>query len=213
MDDRSKIIANIQNALKKESTKKSPKPDFSAPIYTKPAHDDLAILFAENLKSIQGNFCFCEDEKDFLVNVSALIQHKKTTDIYVWEQELHKILDLSDIVYQKDEEHFLKAEIGITACEMLVARDGGVLVSSRQKAGRRLTVYPHVHIVVAYASQLVYDVETALSKMREKYKSMPSMISFINGPSRTADIEKTLVLGAHGPKELHVFLIDDMRGE
>ncbi|KOY87247.1 hypothetical protein AD998_14785 [bacterium 336/3] len=213
MDDRSKIIANIQNALKKESTKKSPKPDFTANIYTKPAHDDLAILFAENLKNIQGNFCFCEDEKDFLMNLSALIQYKKTTDVYVWEKELQSIMDLTDISYKKDDENFLKAEIGITTCEMLIARDGGVLVSSRQKAGRRLTVYPHIHIVVAFTSQLVYDVETALGKIRQKYKNMPSMISFINGPSRTADIEKTLVLGAHGPKELHVFLIEDMLGE
>ncbi|MBM3403930.1 MAG: hypothetical protein FJY10_03470, partial [Bacteroidetes bacterium] len=77
-------------------------------------------------------------------------------------------------------------------------------------AGRRIFVYPPTHIVVAYASQLVPDIRQALQKIKKKYRSeMPSMISLISGPSRTADIEKTLVMGAHGPKELYVFLIDD----
>jgi L-lactate dehydrogenase complex protein LldG len=210
MNDREKVIANIQKALKQESSKKFPKPDFTTPIYTKPSTEDLAILFAENLKNIQGHFCFCEDEKDFLMNVLALIHQKKTKEVYVWEKALQDILDITDIVYKKDDRDFLGAEIGITTCEMLIARDGGVLVSSRQQAGRRLNIYPPVHIVVGFTSQLVYDVETAFQKIREKYKTFPSMLSFINGPSRTADIEKTLVLGAHGPKELHVFLIDDI---
>jgi L-lactate dehydrogenase complex protein LldG len=209
MNDRDKILGAIQKALLKSTEKKAPKPDFTAPIYTPPSTDDLAILFAENLRAIQGDFCFCEDEKDFLLNLIGLIKQKKTKNVFVWEKVLQDILDLTDISYYKDDTNFKSADIGITTCEMLVARDGGVLVSSRQKAGRRLTVFPHIHVVVAFTSQLVYDVETALQKMRESYKQMPSMLSFINGPSRTADIEKTLVLGAHGPKELHVFLIED----
>mgnify|MGYP005855571207 CR=1 FL=1 len=209
MNDRNKILEAIQKALLKNTEKKAPKPDFAAPIYTLPNTEDLAILFAKNLRAIQGDFCFCEDEKDFLLNLIALINQKKTKNVFVWESYLQEILDLTDIAYKKDDTNFKSADIGITTCEMLVARDGGVLVSSRQKTGRRLTIFPHIHVVVAFTSQLVYDVETALQKIRERYKQMPSMLCFINGPSRTADIEKTLVLGAHGPKELHVFLIED----
>lgn len=209
MNDRDKILGAIQKALLKSTEKKAPKPDFTAPIYSPPSTDDLAILFAENLRAIQGDFCFCEDEKDFLLNLMALVQYKKAQNIFVWEEELQKILDLTGIVYQKDDTNFKHIDVGITTCEMLVARNGGVLVSSRQKSGRRLSIFPHIHVVVAFTSQLVYDVETALRKIRERYKQMPSMLSFINGPSRTADIEKTLVLGAHGPRELHVFLIEN----
>lgn len=210
MNDRDKILGAIQKALLKSTEKKAPKPDFVAPIYIPDSTDDLAIIFAENLKAIQGEFCFCEDEKEFLLNLVALINYKKTENVFVWEKELQDILNLTSIVYKKDDSNFKLADIGISTCEMLIARDGGVLVSSRQKAGRSLSVFPHIHVVVAFTSQLVYDVETALKKMRERYRQMPSMLSFINGPSRTADIEKTLVLGAHGPRELHVFLIENL---
>ena len=60
-----------------------------------------------------------------------------------------------------------------------------------------------------FLQQLVDDLKQALKLIRLKYDTIPSMISLITGPSRTADIEKTLVMGAHGPKELYVFLIDD----
>ena len=67
------------------------------------------------------------------------------------------------------------------------------------------------HLVVAYASQLVPEIKDALIGMREKYNGkLPSMITQITGASRTADIEKTLVLGMHGPKEIYVFFVDDI---
>ena len=86
------------------------------------------------------------------------------------------------------------------------------MVSSRQSAGRRLSIYPPVHIVVASVGQLLPDIRDALIFMKKKYgHRLPSMISMITGASRTADIEKTLVMGAHGPKELILFLIDDAK--
>jgi L-lactate dehydrogenase complex protein LldG len=64
--------------------------------------------------------------------------------------------------------------------------------------------------VLAYTSQLVLDLNDGFNRLKKQCgNSLPSMVSTITGPSRTADIEKTLVLGAHGPKELFVFLIDD----
>jgi L-lactate dehydrogenase complex protein LldG len=56
----------------------------------------------------------------------------------------------------------------------------------------------------------VYDVKDGLTGLKEKYRqSLPSLISFATGPSRTADIEKTLVVGVHGPKEVYCFVVDD----
>jgi len=73
-----------------------------------------------------------------------------------------------------------------------------------------LSIYPPIHIVFAKASQLVMDIRHGMTLVSEKYGAkMPSMLTTITGPSRTADIEKMLVLGAHGPKDLFVFLIED----
>ena len=71
-------------------------------------------------------------------------------------------------------------------------------------------MYAPVHICVAYSNQLVNDVKDALQLMKKKYAdNFPSFITFASGPSRTADIEKTLVTGVHGPKEVFCFLIDN----
>jgi L-lactate dehydrogenase complex protein LldG len=55
---------------------------------------------------------------------------------------------------------------------------------------------------------LVYDIKEGLQLIKEKYGNLPSLITLATGPSRTADIEKTLVVGVHGPKEVYVFLVD-----
>ena len=101
-------------------------------------------------------------------------------------------------------------KIAVTSCEFLIARTGSIMMSSQQLSGRRLYAFPEVHIVIAFISQIVPDIKTALTGIREKYTGrMPSMVTMITGPSRTADIEKTLVMGVHGPKEVYVFLADD----
>jgi L-lactate dehydrogenase complex protein LldG len=99
-------------------------------------------------------------------------------------------------------------DAGITACEAAVAQTGSILVSSRTCGGRGLSILPHVHIVVLASEQVMATVGDALHFARERAAGrMPSMLSFITGPSRTGDIERILVLGAHGPKELFVFLV------
>jgi len=99
-------------------------------------------------------------------------------------------------------------DAGLTTCEALVAQTGSILVSSATCGGRALSVLPHVHVVVATADQVVPPLADALDAARARYAGrLPSMLSFITGPSRTGDIERILVLGAHGPKELIVILV------
>ena len=102
-------------------------------------------------------------------------------------------------------------DAAITECEFLVARTGSVLISSASYGGRQLNVFPPVHIVIAKRSQLVPFVTDALQALQEKYLgALPSLVSLISGPSRTADIEKTLVMGAHGPRKLYVFIAENL---
>jgi L-lactate dehydrogenase complex protein LldG len=107
-----------------------------------------------------------------------------------------------------DKDALEACDAGVTACEALVAQTGSILVSSATCGGRALSVLPHVHVVVATADQVVPTLADALHLARERHGgTSPSMLSFITGPSRTGDIERILVLGAHGPKELVILLV------
>ncbi len=97
-------------------------------------------------------------------------------------------------------------DVGITECDALVAQTGSVLVTTASAGGRVLSVLPPHHVVLARPDQLVPDLDAAFKKLSQLYaKNWPSFISFITGPSRTGDIERILVLGAHGPKRLTVY--------
>jgi L-lactate dehydrogenase complex protein LldG len=96
-------------------------------------------------------------------------------------------------------------EIGVTGCDCLVAQTGSVIVSR----GRAISVLPPVHLVIATRDQIVPDLTTAMGLLRKKYDGRwPSSLSVITGPSRTADIEKILVFGAHGPRRLALYFAD-----
>lgn len=98
--------------------------------------------------------------------------------------------------------------VGITACEALIAQTGSVLVTGKGCGGRALSVLTPHHIVLASADQLLPDMLAGYDLLRERYgDDLPSFISFITGASRTGDIERILVLGAHGPKRLTVIVI------
>lgn len=102
-----------------------------------------------------------------------------------------------------------QCDVSLTSCETIVAQLGSILVSSQTSGGRALSVLPHAHVVIARTSQVVPDLADAIGQIKERYgQKLPSMLSFITGPSRTGDIERILVLGAHGPKELFLVLID-----
>jgi L-lactate dehydrogenase complex protein LldG len=101
-----------------------------------------------------------------------------------------------------------KASAGITLCDALVAQTGGVLLTAASAGGRVLSVLPPHHVIVAHESQLLPDLPAAFDLLQQRYGGkFPSFCTFVTGPSRTADIERTLVLGAHGPKKLTILLV------
>ncbi len=99
-------------------------------------------------------------------------------------------------------------DAGISACDALIAQTGSVLVTSQSAGGRALSVLPPHHVVLARREQLLADLPAAFALLQAKYApAYPSLISFITGPSRTGDIERILVLGAHGPKKLTIICL------
>src|SRR5439155_10030286 len=107
-----------------------------------------------------------------------------------------------------DKHELEKCDAGISECDAFVAQTGTVVITSRTAGGRALSVLPPHHVVIARREQLVPDLPAAFALLKQRHgANYPSMISFITGPSRTGDIERILVLGAHGPKKLTIFCL------
>ncbi len=202
-----KLLKKIRKALLEK--RDNPYPNLEDMPHYPPNDEMLEVLFAEEFTAVSGQFVFCEDELQFIEILLNLAEQHKWHKIYCWEPALQDIFTRYDFPYFETDKDFDQAEVGFTLCEALIARNGSILLSNAGMAGRRLSIYPPVHIVLAYTSQLVLDLKDGFKLLKTKYgNQLPSMITTVTGPSRTADIEKTLVLGAHGPKELFVFLLD-----
>src|ERR1035438_8876166 len=204
-----KVLKKVRKALIQKTKNPYPNLDNDSKIYSA-TNESLDILFAEEFTKVSGQFVYCENEEEFIQLISSLANEREWSNLHAVDKNILDYLEKGNLKFTSDEAGFLKANVGITLCEYLSARTGSIIISSKQLSGRRLSVFPPVHIVVAYSSQLVFDIKDALTGIKNKYgENIPSMISIISGPSRSADIEKTLVMGAHGPKEVFVFLIDD----
>lgn len=205
---RNKILNKIKQALKSPVSVPFPDQVADTPIFI-PTEQELAIGFAEKFTELLGKFVYCADEGELAQQLAALIKAHQWEKIY--SQESGWLDDMSE--YQFDPvttDDLAGCDASITLCEHLVARTGTIVLSSQQLSGRAASVYAPVHICIAYTHQLVFDISDSLTQFKKELETLPSMISFATGPSRTADIEKTLVVGVHGPKEVYCFLVEKL---
>lgn len=199
------------------------------------AWDDLALfsdypasgeqrleLFAAKLLSLRAEFFPTPDAQAAAHRIKTLLQSTHATGSGGAANAARHANASLDEIFQKDawlarhcvllqgetsNGDFEKFEVGITAADFLVARTGSIVLQAANAGGRRLSVLPPFHIIVAKSEQLVDSLDEALAHLSQQDQNATSYITIITGPSRTSDIEKTLVLGAHGPKRLAVILI------
>jgi L-lactate dehydrogenase complex protein LldG len=166
--------------------------------------------FAQEFIKLGGKFIFCENEQDLVDNINVLHESRGWKQLLCADQRLLKIFSNNKInILSPADPNAESADACITGCEALVARTGSILLSSKQNMGRVASVYYPVHLVFAFANQIVPDIEDGFNLLKKKYgNDLPSMINITTGPSRTADIEKTLVVGVHGPGEVFCFFIN-----
>jgi L-lactate dehydrogenase complex protein LldG len=202
---KNRILKKIRMALAQPTP--LPFPDSEKPDSVfQPQQDDLLVQLAETFTQLQGKFVYCANNDELIQNFAGLCFQNSWTKLYTAEPELRNIIP-------PDQWHgdIASCDLAITSCESLVARTGSIVLSSSEQ-GRIPSVYAPVHICVAFTSQLVYDIKDGLAAIKERYgQELPSLITFATGPSRTADIEKTLVVGVHGPKEVYCFVIEDQQ--
>jgi L-lactate dehydrogenase complex protein LldG len=228
MTEREKIFARIREAL----TVPAPLPGHhdaghSAPPTGAPAaharewlppvgdsFEDQLARFRANAADLKATFYFCNNRDELTKLLTEL------RDVESWKKVASHRGELTDAACQtlalpvcRTDQPFNASELeacdaGITECDALVAQTGSVLVTNRSAGGRALSVLPPHHVVLARREQLLRDLPAAFELLKKKYAAnYPSMISFITGPSRTGDIERILVLGAHGPKKLTIFCV------
>ena len=175
--------------------------------------EEQAELFAKNAVELKAEFHLVENE------AAARNKLREIAEVEAWSQIAVHSAPLTDALlrdsktplfwvepgYSVDE--LERSPVGITECDALIAQTGSVLITSRSAGGRALSILPPHHVVLARREQMAPDLTAAYEIVRRKYTPhFPSLISFITGPSRTGDIERILVLGAHGPKRLTILV-------
>jgi L-lactate dehydrogenase complex protein LldG len=98
-------------------------------------------------------------------------------------------------------------ETSVTPCFAAIAETGSIVTLSGPETPSTLNFVPENHILVVHRSQVVRHLEDVWSQWRASGRAMPRSLNIISGPSRTADIEQTIQLGAHGPRRMHILLV------
>ena len=201
------ILKRIRKALSQSTPLPFPQSEGNQPVFH-PLEQEPEVEFAEQFTKLQGKFIYCINQQELAFQLTSLIKKQDWHKVYCQDDKLVARVagQLADRLVKTDLAH---CDVSITGCEYLVARTGSIVMSAADPGGRAASVYAPIHICIAYTNQLVYDIRDALQAAKEKYgQQLHSLITLATGPSRTADIEKTLVVGVHGPKEVYLFLVE-----
>jgi L-lactate dehydrogenase complex protein LldG len=204
-----KVLKNIRAALVNSMPVPFPPQDMEAPIMNSlEDEDNLDISFAMAFNDVAGQFIYALNTAELKDGILYLINEKGFTTVYCQIPDIRDFLLRKKVTIVDDESQIPNCDLVISDCECLIARFGSIVFSSKQHLSRKGIASPENHIVIANNNQVVKEIKDAFAYLKAKYENvLPSMISIVTGPSRTADIEKTLVMGAHGQKELFVFML------
>lgn len=204
---RENILKRIRQALAIETPMPFPQRAIPESVVL-PLKQEIEVEFAQRFAALDGKFIYCINRQELAFQLGSLIRKQDWEKVYCVEQALEDVV--TPIIGNRlNNSDLAQADVSITGCECLVARTGSIVLSSKLTEGRTASVYAPIHICIAYTSQLVYDLGDAFQEIRKQHGDrFPSVVSVATGPSRTADIEKTLVVGVHGPKEVYLFLVE-----
>ena len=136
----------------------------------------------------------------------------------MWESDYLNSLGLKELLKEEglrqiisnDKNDIAEAGIGITGADYAIADTGTLVLLTDEDRPRSVSLLPPIHLAIIRKSDIVSDIRELFIILKQRLdagQSTPSCMTFITGPSRTADIELNLTLGVHGPKELYVIII------
>lgn len=185
--------------------------------------EELINEFEFELTRIRGVFHRAATAESAFQFVEEIISDKKAKTVVAFDTPLLDGVDMRKRVKQRgvgfvieSDSDFLRlaaaADIGLSGVDYALSETGTLVLVARKGQARAISLLPPVHIAVFKAERLVSSLNDLLPLLRSDIETgdgeLASAITFITGPSRTADIELTLVVGVHGPQELHVILVD-----
>ena len=208
-DARQKILARLRKGVEAHSWQ-ADWPDSVPEGEVFPPVNDLMETFCEEFTSLGGKVYVEQGEEALFERLKNYSGERGWEGLVVADEQIREKMERYGLPFHSFEVPLAnEVQAGVTGCEALLAQTGSVMVSSAGGSGRRMNVYMPVHVVLARKSQLARSIDEGFSAIQKRYPKKPSQISLISGPSRTADIEKTLVMGAHGPAEL-IVMIDSL---
>lgn len=168
-----------------------------------------AVTFCENLTAIGAN---CKIVNDFAATkseVENLIASRNAKTIAISDSGIVVFLAErinADFVQNASAQELFDCEIGITSAQFGIAETGTLVIESDKEFNRLTSLIPPCHICILESSKLRNNLGEVFAELE---KDLSKSITFITGQSRTSDIELTLALGVHGPKELFVFIVEN----
>lgn len=119
----------------------------------------------------------------------------------------HLVANQLHRIESADRSELANADLAVSGCDLAFAENGALLLCTNEARGRLLTALPRVHVVLVGSSQLIYGLESLPGHFR--HGGLPSAALLHTGPTFSGDVEAIVIIGAHGPAELHVIWIED----
>ncbi len=173
--------------------------------------DGTAITFVQHFQEHDGIFIYLESEAEFTECIRQLAPQNGWEPLWCTSPTMQALLKRNGISFTPTQEHENQQRlVSLTDCECLVAQTGSIVLSDTLTQTRAAYALPDVLLVYATTKQIVNGMKDVFRLMKNRYgQEMPSQMAILTGPSRTSDIEQTLVIGASGIKQVAVFLVDE----
>lgn len=221
MADRAEFLESIRHRTRTGRYKPTQAPDVAWTSKGEPRRDppigDLPARFLEELEAIGGHGNRVESQEEALEYVLSVARKKDANLLVRWDVEELAELGVDgpleeagvEVAVWRDLEDFrevaARADIGLSTAEWAIAETGSLVLAGGPGRGRTVTLLPPTYVAVVAAEKVLPTVPEAI----EKYGggALPANVCFHTGPSRSGDIEMSLVVGMHGPGDVHVILV------
>ena len=171
----------------------------------------ICVPFKESLEAVDGHCVVVRGDEGIAEALTKIVrgQHIAISDNPEVERLLHLTdLEIEELGVAPNAHDIFRFDVGISTVQAAIAETGTLVLDSTRERHRLVSLVPPVHIAIVRASQIYRTLDEVLTLIR-KDKEVSPAVTFITGPSRTADIELTLAIGVHGPQELYV-IVDEL---